>query len=192
MTRLWWRHTGEGMFIFSRTLCRGDIYTNREVLKKLPLLHNPLHPSWILMPHTTDAKRRYCSCPLVQWTSQFTAYFWNIYQALCNLLGTATYWAEGSQSTFKTIWLVERRLAQQWQAMCGNWCWREVYNQDEVRYFRYTREGVREAAARWCFVTAMPGVSLHVLCPLRMCGMLRQTSDVCSGNAHQWTSLFMW
>ena len=50
-------------------------------------------------------------------------------------------WAGGSQSTFKTIWLVESRLAQQWQAMCGNWCWRDVYNQDEVRYFRYTREG---------------------------------------------------
>lgn len=29
-------------------------------------------------------------------------------------------WAEGGQSTFKTIWLVERRLAQQWQAMRGN------------------------------------------------------------------------
>ena len=80
MTSLWWRHTGEGMFIFSRTLCRGDVYTNREVLKKLSLLHNPLHPSWI--------KRRYCSCPIVQWTSQFRAYFCNTYQALCNLLGT--------------------------------------------------------------------------------------------------------
>ena len=75
--------------LFSAGLSVGEIYnTNREVLKKLPLLHNPLHPSWILMPHKTDAKRRYCSCPLVQWTSQFRAYFWNTYQALCNLLGT--------------------------------------------------------------------------------------------------------
>ena len=88
MTLLCWRHTRELMFIFSRTLCRGDIYTNREVLKKSPLLHSPLHPSWILMPHKTDAKRRYCSCPLVQWTSQFRAYFWNTYQVLCNVLRT--------------------------------------------------------------------------------------------------------
>lgn len=181
----WWRHTGQIVFIFSRTLCGWDTYTNREVLKKSSLLHNSLPPPrfWchiILMPWGDTVHLLLFGEP--RWSELFLECPSSALQLIRNC---------GGQRYL--------RPSACWRGLCNNGkqCTGiETQDLSSVMPQRSTWPGwafaLEKGSDRLQHVTTMPGVNLPVLYALRMYGMLRQTSGACWGNANQWTSLFTW
>lgn len=157
----------------------------REIWKKSALLHPPR----ILMLHKTDAKRWYRSSSPVLWTSPFRTHLLSTYHVLCNFLGMwgsehiLNHPAGGEKACVKMA-NSDRRIRNPVLSSVM------PKSPDELIWAQWAcaLEKRSEAAARWSFATAMPGVSLRVLHALKMYGMLRQTSAMCWGNANQWNS----